>query len=236
MTNNINIDEIRDKMTAKLVESGWDRILKSFIYSSDFDYIIENLAKQSNAGERFTPPLKYIFRAFEECPLDKLKIVIIGQDPYPQLGSADGIAFSCGLKGTPEKSLKFIFAEIERTIFGGFPSHQDPDLKRWANQGVLLLNTSLTTTVNKIGRHLNLWEPFIGYILDYFNMHHKDVIYIYMGKKARNWADMIDIDTYKFFVSHPASAAYNGSKWDCQDVFNKVNKILEDRKLDKINW
>jgi uracil DNA glycosylase len=67
-------------------------------------------------------------------------------------------------------------------------------------------------------------------------MHHKDVIYIYMGKKARNWADMIDIDTYKFFVSHPASAAYNGSKWDCQDVFNKVNKILEDRKLDKINW
>jgi len=95
MNQKINIDEIKNKLLDKLELSGWKTILKSFIESSDFDKIIGQLVKLTNDGKRFTPPLKDIFKAFEECPYDKLKIIIVSQDPYPSFGIADGIAFSC---------------------------------------------------------------------------------------------------------------------------------------------
>lgn len=80
MSNTLNIDEIKDKVHEKLKPSGWARVLRSFIYSKDFENIILALAKQSKDGKRFTPAMKNWFRAFEECPYDQLKVVIVGQD------------------------------------------------------------------------------------------------------------------------------------------------------------
>jgi uracil-DNA glycosylase len=95
MKQKLDIEEIKQKMFDKLQPSGWGKVLKPFIFSSDFDKIISQLAVLAKDGKRFTPPLKSIFRAFEECPIDQLKVVIVGQDPYPQFGVADGISFSC---------------------------------------------------------------------------------------------------------------------------------------------
>jgi uracil-DNA glycosylase len=223
-------------MFAKLEPSGWDKVFKSFIFSSEFTDILSKLYELSIADKRFTPTLKQLFRAFEECPYDDLKVVFIGQDPYPQLGVADGISFSCGNTNKVQPSLRYIFEEIERTVYQEFPSYQDPDLSRWSKQGILMLNTALTVEVGKIGSHYDIWKPFTAYMLDWLNNHNKELIYVYMGKKAEEWSVLTGDNNYKFSVKHPASAAYNGSKWDSNDIFNKISKLVEENNGQKIIW
>jgi uracil-DNA glycosylase len=232
----MNLEEIKQKMFDKLEPSGWSRILKSFIFSSEFDEILTKLWNLSQEDKRFTPPLKQVFRAFEECPYDKLQVVFIGQDPYPQLGVADGISFSCSNTGKVQPSLKYIFEEIERTVFQGFPSYQDPDLKRWSNQGILMLNTALTVEVGNIGSHYSIWKPFTAYLLDWLNNYNPGLVYVYMGKKAEEWSELTNDNNHKFIVKHPASAAYTGGKWDSMDVFNKVSAVVKENSGIKINW
>jgi uracil-DNA glycosylase len=236
MKTETEIDEIKQKMFAKLEPSGWDKVFKSFIFSSEFTDILSKLYELSIADKRFTPTLKQLFRAFEECPYDDLKVVFIGQDPYPQLGVADGISFSCGNTNKVQPSLRYIFEEIERTVYQEFPSYQDPDLSRWSKQGILMLNTALTVEVGKIGSHYDIWKPFTAYMLDYLNNHNKELIYVYMGKKAEEWSVLTGDNNYKFSVKHPASAAYNGSKWDSNDIFNKISKLVEENNGQKIIW
>lgn len=224
----MNLEEIKQKMFEKLEPSGWGRIFKSFIFSSDFDNILTQLWNLSQADKRFTPTLKQLFRAFEECPYDKLQVVMIGQDPYPQLGVADGISFSCSNTGQLQPSLRFILDEVNRTVYKGHPGSLDVDLKRWANQGVLMLNTALTTEVSKIGAHYDIWKPFTAYLLDWLNNYNPGLVYVYMGKKAEEWSSLTHDDhNTKFMVKHPASAAYNGSKWDSDNVFIKIQKYKQ---------
>ena len=232
----MNLEEIKQKMFDKLEPSGWSRVFKSFIFSNDFDEILTKLWNLSQEDKRFTPPLKQVFRAFEECPYDKLQVVFIGQDPYPQLGVADGISFSCSNTGKVQPSLRYIFEEIERTVYQGFPSHQEPDLKRWSNQGILMLNTALTVEVGNIGSHYNIWKPFTAYLLDWLNNYNPGLVYVYMGKKAEEWSELTNNNNHKFTVKHPASAAYTGSKWDSNDVFNKVSKIVKENSGQTITW
>jgi uracil-DNA glycosylase len=219
----MNLEEIKQKMFDKLEPSGWGRVLKSFIFSSEFDDILTRLYTLSQEDKRFTPTLKQVFRAFEECPYDKLQVVMIGQDPYPQLGVADGISFSCSNTGQLQPSLRFILDEVNRTVYRGHPGSLDVDLKRWANQGVLMFNTALTVEVGKIGSHYDIWKPFTAYLLDWLNNYNPGLVYVYMGKKAEEWSSLTDDDNNtKFMVKHPASAAYNGSKWDSDNVFIKI--------------
>jgi len=233
----MNLPEIKQKMFDKLTDSGWDRIFKSFIFSSDFDDIILKLWKLNQEEKRFTPPLKYLFRSFEECPYDKLKVVIVGQDPYPQLGVSDGIAFSCSNTEKLQPSLRYILDEVNKTVYDNEKISVDLDLKRWSNQGVLLLNTAFTTEVGKIGAHYDIWKSFTAYLFDWLNNYNPGLIYIYMGKKAAEWSDLINENNYKFFVKHPASAAYNGSKWESEDVFRKTNNLLKEIHNDYlITW
>lgn len=226
MTQTVDLAEIKSKLIEKLTPSGWAVKLRGFIQSSDFDKILENLLKERDEGKRFTPPLKYAFRAFEECPVSDLKVVIIGQDPYPHFGVADGIAFSCGLTGKPQPSLKNMFEAIEETVYQGYPSHLDPDLSRWSQQGILLLNTALTTQVDKVGTHYDIWKDFIMYVLDMLSLTNSGLIFILLGAKAQELEPVIGQNHYVLKASHPASAAYTKTTWDCNDVFNKTNEIL----------
>lgn len=236
MKTETEIDEIKQKMFDKLEPSGWDKVFKSFIFSSEFTDILSKLYELSVADKRFTPTLKQLFRAFEECPYDDLKVVFIGQDPYPQIGVADGISFSCGNTNKVQPSLRYIFGEIERTVYQEFPSYQDPDLTRWSKQGILMLNTALTVEVGKIGSHYDIWKPFTAYVLDLLNNYNPGLVYVYMGKKAEEWSELTGDNNHKFTVKHPASAAYNGSKWDSNDIFNKISKLVEENNGQKIIW
>jgi uracil-DNA glycosylase len=232
----MDIEQIKQKMFDKLEPSGWGKVFKSFIFSSEFEKILNKLWDLSNKNSRFAPTLKQIFRAFEECPYDKLQVVIVGQDPYPTLNVADGIAFSCSNTNKLQPSLKFILQEVDKTIYDNHVISKDLDLKRWSNQGILLFNTALTVEIGKIGSHYDIWKPFTAYLFDYLNQNNSDLIYVYMGKKAQEWSDLTNDDNHKFFIKHPASAAYNGSKWDSDDIFNKISLILNNKDKTIITW
>lgn len=238
--NKINIKEIKQKMFNKLNSTGWDKVFKSYIFSSDFEDSIKKLHTFASQDKRFTPPLKDIFRAFEECPYKDLKVVMIGQDPYPQLGVADGIAFSCSKTEKPQPSLRYIFKELEAQ-YPAFRTNDllyNPlDLKKWSNQGVLMLNTALTCEIGNIGSHYDVWKTFTAYLLTYLNDNDTGIVYVFMGKKAESWGELIsDKFNYKITVPHPASAAYKGGKWDSKNLFKEVNKIIYDNTKQQIIW
>jgi uracil-DNA glycosylase len=234
----INYEEIKSKLIEKLTPSGWSNKLRGFLLGDDFNKILESLDKLRNDGKRFTPPLKHVFRAFEECPLNNLKVVMIGQDPYPQFGVADGISFSCSLTGKPQPSLRHIFKAVNETVHDNMPIEYDPDLKRWSNQGVLMLNSALTCEIDKIGSHVSIWNDFTAYVLDTLNCTNSGLIFVLLGKQAQEFEAMIGNQHHVLKVSHPASAAYSGGKWNCNDVFNEINKIItgQNGKDFAINW
>ena len=238
MTEQINLEEIKQKLIEKLEPSGWTSKLRFFIKSSDFDKILQTLHFLREDGKRFTPPLKQVFRAFEECPVNKLKVIIVGQDPYPYLGVADGLAFSCSMTSKVQPSLNNIFEAIEHTVYEDFPTYQDPNLTRWANQGVLLLNSALTCQIDKPGTHYSVWKDFMAYTMDILNYTDTGLIFVLMGKQAQELESMLGEHHHILKVSHPASAAYTKTTWDCKDVFNEINKIINGQHGPefKIQW
>ena len=226
----IDINILRDNLNSKLKDSGWDRMLSPYVNGLSFDHIMKTLIENVENGKRFTPRFKDVFNGFYECPYNDLKVVIVGQDPYPQLGVADGIAFSCSRKGKTEKSLQYIF----KSLYGEHEGYNN-DLRRWSNQGVLMINTAFTCEINKIGSHYGIWKSFTEYVFDNINRHNPKTIFILMGKKAEAWQTLLP-NCKILKCSHPASAAYRGGEWDSNDVFNKVNLELEKQGKTCIDW
>jgi uracil-DNA glycosylase len=238
VTEQINLEEIKLKLVERLQPSGWATKLRGFIQSSDFDKILDTLYKLRENGKRFTPPLKQVFRAFEECPVDKLKVIMIGQDPYPHFGVADGLAFSCSNTGKPQPSLIKMFEAVDSTVYDNENGDYDVDLTRWANQGVLLLNSALTCEIDKVGSHYNIWKEFIAYTMDILNFTDTGLIFVLMGKQAQELEGIIGEHHHVIKTTHPAYASYTKQPWDCNDMFNEINKIINGQNgpTFKINW
>jgi uracil-DNA glycosylase len=121
------------------------------------------------------------------------------------------------------------------------PKELNPDLAEWSRQGILMLNTSLTTEVGKIGKHFAIWDPFVKYLIDMLNSYSvnakKPIVWVLLGKKAQELEELLDDSQIVLKASHPASAAYAREKqWDCNDVFNKVNTELDALGSTKILW
>jgi uracil-DNA glycosylase len=244
-TTKFDVQDISKKLYDNLKASGtnWHDLLKGYLLSNDFDDVIIELQRLVEEDERFTPPLRTIFRAFEECPLDKLKVIVVGQDPYPHLGVADGIAFSCGNTLKKETSLRYIHDAIATSVYNDIDKSKDfnPDLVEWSRQGVLMLNTSLTTKVGEIGKHVKLWSPFMAYLIDMLNYisvkNNNPYVWVFLGKQAQNYIDLLDNSQIILKATHPASAAYAKLRsWDCNDVFNKANIELTNMNKEKVLW
>lgn len=234
-----DFQEISEKIVQKLEPSGWANKLRGYLKSMEFEKVLKKLYELREEGKRFTPPLKNVFSAFENCPVKDLKVIMIGQDPYPYMNVADGMAFSCSITNRPQPSLKFMFEEIDRTVNDGVPQDHNPDLTRWANQGVLLLNTALTCEIDKVGTHYDVWKDFIAYVVDMLNFTDSGLIFILMGKQAQGLESIIGSNHYILTTTHPASAAHNGTyKWDCKNIFNEVNRIItmNNGKEYQIKW
>lgn len=237
MISSVNLQDVKQKLYKKLEISGWDDKLRSFLLGSEMDKILDVLLKEAMDSKRFTPPMKHIFRAFEECPYDKVNVVIIGQDPYPQIETADGLAFSCSIKDKPEVSLQHIFKAIKESVPEELQdSNPTNNLDRWAKQGVLLLNSAFTCTIGKPGTHYLLWRPFLINVIDSMMWSKPDIVYVFLGKKAQDYMDLIPDTGCKIAVEHPAAAAYKGSIWDHGDMFNKINECLDMQGKPKIIW
>jgi uracil-DNA glycosylase len=232
----MNTEEYKQKIFERLETSGWGEVLKPFIFSLEFEKILITLYNFTKIDKRFTPSFKDMFRAFEECPYSDLKLIIVNNEPYNQINMADGISFSCSKMIKPHPILKFILEDINTTVYSGHSVSIDKDLKRWSNQGILMLNTSLTAEINKPNQHHEIWKPFIAYLFDYFNNYNKKVVYIYMGKIAQEWSEYVEND-YKIFISHPASAAYTKQLiWNSNNTFLKVQQLVAEIYGYVIKW
>jgi uracil-DNA glycosylase len=232
------VDFAKQNLIEKLKASGWADFLKTFLHSSNFDDIIYKLWDAKNQGQRFTPQLKDVFRAFEVCPINSVKVIIVGQDPYPTLGVADGIAFSCSKTEKVQPSLQYIFDAIKKTVYNGADVELDKNLINWSNQGVLLLNSAFTCQIGKPGTHYEIWKEFMAFAIDMMSYGLDKTIWVFMGKKSQELSELVDEDKHIIInTSHPASAVYTGKKeWDCNDVFNKVNEALLEMNVSPIKW
>lgn len=237
----INPQELQEQLYERLKLSGWAPHLKTFLLSQDMTKIIHKLINDSQDNKHWTPKWKNVFRAFEECPYNELKMIIIGQDPYPTMIDgipvADGLAFSCSNTSVEQPSLKYIHQEIAKQLFPDGGYERPMDLKKWANQGILLLNASLTTTIGKPGAHSVLWQPFTTYVLDYLGWNNPGLIYAFLGKQAQEFMDGMPTTNWKFKATHPAFAAYqNAKEWNSEDLFKKMADQLKKNNNLEIKW
>ena len=157
--------------------------------------------------------------------------------PYPGIEQADGISFSCSFEKKALPSLRYILDAVNRTVYNGELESTDIDLKRWSNQGILMINSAFTCTIGKPGSHTELWKPMMAYLLDYLNSYNPGLTYVFLGKKAEENSIHLGDNCNKLFVSHPASAAYSHLKeWDCKDVFNNVSDLTKKSYNFDIKW
>lgn len=220
------------KLCNRLIDSGWAEVFMESLLDEEMKRIVVGLQTEAAKGFRFTPTLKQVCRAFEVCPFRELKVVIIGQDPYPQPGVADGIAFSCGNTGKAELSLSHLLKAVEQTVYERSEvaiEGMSTDLVRWSSQGVLLLNAALTTRVGEVGSHYHLWSRFIAIVLTTISKKvFAGIIFVFLGKKAEGFVSCIDQSNhFCLLVTHPASARYSPTgEWDCKNFFNEINRLL----------
>ena len=182
------------------------------------------------------PPAKLVFNAFDLCPFDKVKVVIIGQDPYHEPGQAHGLSFSVldGVQFPP--SLQNIFKEIHDDL--GTPIPTSGDLTRWAEQGVLLLNASLTVRAHQANSHSALgWQKFTDAAIQALASQREHLVYMLWGGYARGKAYMIDRQKNLVLESvHPSPLSANRGGWFGQHQFSRCNAYLEQNGSKPIVW
>jgi uracil-DNA glycosylase len=187
------------------------------------------------------PPKENMFRALALTPLDTIKVVIVGQDPYPS-EEADGLAFSVGENSIQTKmppSLKAIFEEIEEDVYNGFKVEQDWNLERWSSQGVLLLNRVLTVRHKQPKSHYNRgWEKVTEAIIKVCSEHYKNrKVFMLWGSEAKKLEPIIDERTHLILKSgHPATKFYETDYWTGNKHFSQANKFLRDFNNEGITW
>ena len=184
----------------------------------------------------FYPPGSLIFNSFNLTPLEKIKVVILGQDPYHGPGQAHGLCFSVPEGVRPPPSLLNIYKELESDLDKKV-NIQNGNLEAWANQGVFLLNTTLTVEKSKPLSHQDLgWSKFTDKVIALINKELKNIVFILWGSHAQTKKNLIDLNKHHILTSpHPsplsAHRGFFGSK-----PFSKTNDFLESKQIDKINW
>lgn len=182
------------------------------------------------------PPGKLIFNAFNLCPFDKVKVVIIGQDPYHEPGQAHGLSFSVSDGVMFPPSLVNIFKEIQLDL--GTPIPQSGDLTRWARQGVLLLNATLTVRAHQAASHQRKgWEQFTDAAIRALNADRNHLVFILWGGYARSKAALIDATRHLILQSvHPSPLSANRGGWFGNHHFSRANAYLEQYGETPIVW
>lgn len=182
------------------------------------------------------PPGSLIFKAFNLCPFDRVKVVIIGQDPYHEPGQAQGLSFSVP-EGVPfPPSLQNIFKEIQLDL--GKPMPPTGDLTRWAEQGVLLLNATLTVRAHQAASHQRHgWEQFTDAAIRALNAERENLVFILWGGYARSKAQLIDRSRHLVLESvHPSPLSANRGGWFGNHHFSQCNAYLREHGEQEIDW
>lgn len=216
------------------IEPSWKEKLKDEFEKPYFQQLTD-FVKKEYLSQTIYPPGREIFKAFDKCPFDQVKVVIIGQDPYHGPGQANGLCFSVreGVRVPP--SLVNIFKEIQSDL--GKPIPVSGDLERWAQQGVLLLNATLTVRASSPASHQNKgWETFTDAAIRVLSAEKENIVFILWGAYAQKKGEVIDRQKHFVIMSpHPspfsADRGFFGSK-----PFSKTNQFLRSKGLAEIDW
>lgn len=215
------------------IEESWKKVLSEEFQKEYFVNLKKILLAEKKQYEIY-PPGGRIFAAYNFTPFDKVKVVILGQDPYHNPGEANGLCFSVndGVKIPP--SLQNIFKELHEDI--GCPIPRSGNLEKWALQGVFLLNTSLTVRKNQPGSHRNIgWEKFTDATIKAISDKKENVVFLLWGRWAMGKMDLIDKNKHLILTaSHPSPLARTGFL-GCRH-FSKTNAYLKSKGIEPIDW
>lgn len=216
------------------IEQSWKRRL-SDEWSKDYFINLTDFVRRQYAAKTVFPPASQIFAAFDACPFEDVKVVILGQDPYHDYGQANGLCFSVNPGVPMPPSLINIFKEIHDDI--GAPIPADGDLSRWARQGVLLLNATLTVEAHRAASHQGRgWEEFTDEVIMRLARDREGLVFMLWGSHAIKKGAFIDRQRHLVLTSpHPSPlSAYRG--FFGNHHFSKANAYLQSRNISPINW
>ena len=216
------------------IEQSWKNALAPEFGKPYFEALVRFLREEKAAGKSIYPPGSQIFRAFDLTPVQDVKVVVLGQDPYHGQGQAHGLSFSVPANIPAPPSLKNIFKEIESDL--GIRMSGYPDLEKWARQGVLLLNAVLTVRSGEAASHSKIgWEQFTDAVICYISDNCEGVVFMLWGNFARSKRDLIDRSKHHVLeAAHPSPLA-RGAFFGCRH-FSQANNILAARGLQPIDW
>ena len=216
------------------IEDSWKRRLQPE-FDKPYFYNLTNFVKEEYSKHTIYPPGKFIFHAFNTCPFDKVKVVIIGQDPYHEPGQYYGLCFSV-LDGVPfPPSLLNIFKEIENDL--GKPMPKSGRLERWADQGVLLINAILTVRAHQAGSHRGKgWEEFTDAVIKILNDEKENIVFMLWGSYAQRKGAFIYRNRHCVLTAaHPSPLSADRGFFGCKH-FSKANQYFKSKGISEIEW
>ena len=217
------------------IESSWHDHLEAEFAKPYFAALTAQVREEYTRYACY-PPARLVFNAFDLCPFDRVKVVIIGQDPYHEPGQAMGLSFSVPAGTVMPPSLVNIFKEISNDLDKPMP--QSGDLTRWAEQGVLLLNATLTVRAHQANSHQRLgWDTFTDAAIKALSAHREHLVYMLWGGYARSKRYLIDQQRNLVLESvHPSPLSANRGGWFGQHQFSRCNEYLRQKGEKEIDW
>lgn len=217
-----------------LIEESWKKALQEEFDKPYFAGLVSYLHREKAEGKTIFPPGRMIFKAFELTPVDQVKVVILGQDPYHGPGQAMGLSFSVPENVPAPPSLKNIFKEIETDL--GVTMSGKPDLEKWARQGVMLLNSILTVRSGEAASHSRIgWQQFTDAVIRCISDNCEGVVFLLWGNFARSKRELIDTSRHHVLeAAHPSPLA-KGAFFGCRH-FSKTNEFLAAEGREPIDW
>ena len=217
------------------IDNSWKRVLQTEFDKSYFAELVGFVRNEYKAGTVY-PPARLIFNAFDSCPFDNVRVVIIGQDPYHGVGQAHGLSFSVNDGVPPPPSLINIYREISDDLH--IAPYDSGNLARWAKQGVMLLNATLTVRASSPGSHQNRgWEQFTDAVIRTVSEQRTNVVFLLWGNYARQKGAKIDRSKHLVLESgHPSPMSANKGYWFGNRHFSQTNSYLISKGLQPIDW
>ena len=213
----------------------WNKELQDIFLKDSFNDLASKV-KEEYANHRIYPSAKNIFRAFNLCPFDKIKVVILGQDPYHGENQANGLSFSVNKGISIPPSLKNIYKELSNN-FQDFNFH-DGDLSPWASQGVLLINSILTVRKGKPGSHQDIgWQDFTDEVIKIISKRKKNIVFLLWGSFAKSKVVLIRNKKEHLILSSSHPSPFSAHKgFFGNNHFKKANEYLRNKSIVEINW
>ncbi len=217
------------------MEAEWKKVLKTEFDKPYFEQITIFLKAEKATGKVIYPPGRLIFNAFDKTPFSLVKVVLLGQDPYHGKGQAHGLSFSVPDEITPPPSLVNIFKELQNDI--GLPVPRSGKLTKWAEQGVLLLNASLTVRAGEPLSHSKIgWTDFTDAVIKKISELKENVVFLLWGKYAQDKKELIDETKHLILkAAHPSPFSVDKGFFGCRH-FSKTNEYLIKHRIDPIDW